>query len=108
MELLSKAAAEAIEHSRLIISPVVDLELQLLHEIGRIAKGPGSIIPALAAEIGMQVSDVPLSRVVLRARELTWTRDPFDRLIVAEALAAGCQLVTRDRLIRRHFAAAVW
>lgn len=108
VELLSKIAAEAIEHGRLIVSPVVDLELQLLHEIGRIAKGPGSIIPALAAEIGVQVSDLPLSRVVLRARELTWTRDPFDRLIVAEAMAAGSQLVTRDRLIRRHFAAAVW
>lgn len=30
----------------------------------------------------------------------TWTRDPFDRLIVAQALEARCPLATKDSRIR--------
>ena len=46
--------------------------------------------------------------IIGAARELNWTRDPFDRLIVAEAMLAEAGLVTKDRLIRKHFAAAIW
>lgn len=108
IDLLSEAAAEAIEHARLVVSPIVDLELQLLHEIGRISKGPGAVLSALAAEIGLEVAAMPFSRVVAGARDLNWTRDPFDRLIVAQAMAAGAQLVTKDQAIRKNFAAALW
>jgi PIN domain nuclease of toxin-antitoxin system len=37
-----------------------------------------------------------------------WTRDPFDRLLVGHALARGAPLLTKDRLIRRHFRQAIW
>lgn len=39
---------------------------------------------------------------------LSWTRDPFDRLIVANALADGADLVTADERIRQHTDIAVW
>lgn len=108
LDLLSAAAAQAIEDGRLFVSPVVDLELKLLHEIGRILKGPDAVLSALAREIGLEVDAAAFSRVVVMARELSWTRDPFDRLIVAEAMLAGARLVTKDRLIRKHYPAAVW
>jgi len=37
-----------------------------------------------------------------------WTRDPFDRLIVAHAAANDARLLTKDEKIRRHYKRAVW
>ena len=107
-DLLSSAARHALERGQLAISPIVDLELQLLHEIGRILKGPQTVLPALGREIGLQAAESPFASVVAAARDIGWTRDPFDRLIVAGAVLAGAKLVTRDRLIRRHCPVALW
>lgn len=108
IDLLSEPARAAIERGRLAVSPIVDLELQYLHEIGRIGKGPVTVLSALSAEIGLALDPQPLEKVVGRARDLHWTRDPFDRLIVAAALLAGGRLVTKDALIRKHCKAALW
>lgn len=108
IDLLSETARAAIERGRLFVSPIVDLELQYLHEIGRISKGPTAILSALATEIGLAVDGQPLAAIVSRARDLSWTRDPFDRLIVAGALLAGGRLVTKDTLIRKHCKSALW
>jgi PIN domain nuclease of toxin-antitoxin system len=107
-ELLTAAARNAVEGGRLFVSPIVDLELQLLREIGRIRRGPETVLPALAREVGLELATADYSKVVTVARALGWTRDPFDRLIVAEATLAGAKLVTKDGLIRRHFSAATW
>jgi PIN domain nuclease of toxin-antitoxin system len=38
-----------------------------------------------------------------------WTRDPFDRLIVAHAKANGiAPLITKDEAIHEHYANARW
>jgi PIN domain nuclease of toxin-antitoxin system len=37
-----------------------------------------------------------------------WTRDPFDRLIVANAMADGAPLITADETILANFRDAVW
>lgn len=108
IDLLSEPARAAIERGRLFVSPIVDLELQYLHEIGRIGKGPAAVLSALSAEIGLALDPQPLEKIVGRARDLHWTRDPFDRLIVAAALLAGGRLVTKDALIRKHCKAALW
>jgi PIN domain nuclease of toxin-antitoxin system len=42
------------------------------------------------------------------AATLGWTRDPFDRVIVAHALADDLPLLTRDERIRRHCPLARW
>lgn len=108
IDLLSTAAAQAIEGSRTVVSPIVDLELQLLHEIGRILKGPNEILSVLGREIGLEVEAAAFPRIVAAARELSWTRDPFDRLIAAQATLADARLVTKDRLMRKHCPWALW
>jgi PIN domain nuclease of toxin-antitoxin system len=108
VDLLSAGARAALEVGRLAVSPMVDLELQFLNETGRISKGSREILETLADEIGLSLSEEPLQQVIARARELHWTRDPFDRLIVADALAGGAHLVTRDTLIREQCRVAVW
>jgi len=107
-ELLTPAALRAIESGLLQVSPVAQLELTYLHEIGRISRAGSYVLDALTQDIGLSVADVSLAQVMKMAGTLTWTRDPFDRMIVAHAMIADAALVSRDRLIRKHCDKAVW
>ena len=106
--LLSPRARTFIEKSPLLVSPMVVLELELLKEIGRLTVGAHVIIEDLRVRIGIEVCDFSFPKVVASARGLTWTRDPFDRVIVGHAVAAARPLLTKDRSIRRRFREAVW
>ena len=108
VQLLSKPARKQIERDDVIISPAVLLELQYLYEIKRIKQRPEPIAEALHDEIGMNVCNLPFPEVIRRAILLTWIRDPFDRLIVAQAVARDAPLISKDERIRKHFAKAVW
>ncbi len=107
-ERLSKRAANLINRERVGISPVVLLELQYLREIGRITAAPQAMIADLKQRLGLAVKDRSLESVAERALGLAWTRDAFDRLIVAQAALDNAELVTSDRLIRNHYPKAVW
>ncbi len=63
---------------------------------------------ALAGSLGLGVCALPFERVVETAQRQAWTRDPFDRLIVAQASLAAAPLLTKDRTIREHYAKAAW
>lgn len=108
LDLFSKESLAAIETGLLRISPMAALELQYLHEIGRITRPANDVLSALAGDIDLRMSEAPFSDIVARAQNLNWTRDPFDRLIVAETLVAGGLLVTRDEKIRTHASCAIW
>jgi PIN domain nuclease of toxin-antitoxin system len=42
------------------------------------------------------------------AADLSWTRDPFDRLISAHAIVANAPLITADETIRANLSLAIW
>lgn len=105
---LSKAAAEAIEDNDLVMSWMVELELQFLHEIGRLRVKPAEIIRHLSTQIGLRLSDVSLERIVRAAAGMDWARDVFDRLIAAESAATNFALITKDRTIRAHHKLSIW
>jgi PIN domain nuclease of toxin-antitoxin system len=108
LESLPASARLAIESEDLLVSPMVGLELQFLFERGRSQQPAAEVLGALAIEIGVKVCDLSFPLVAARARDLAWTRDPFDRMIVAQAIIRGAPLLTRDRQIREHYADAVW
>ena len=108
LERLSGAAARATEAGRLTLSGTAELELQYLHEIGRVCPDAQTVVSTLTEEIGLRRSEMPLAPIASRASHLAWTRDPFDRLISAEALLAGARLVTKDETILAHCEAALW
>ncbi len=107
-ELLTAAAMSALESGLLQVSPMVQLELTYLHEIGRISRGADYVLEALASDIGLSVADVSFAQVTKTAEALTWTRDPFDRMIVAHCMVAGAVLVSKDALIQQNFSKVVW
>jgi PIN domain nuclease of toxin-antitoxin system len=108
IDQLSAVAKETIEANSLIISPMVHLELTYLQEIGRLTVPATDIIEALRLQIGLNYSAQPFEAVTHTATTLSWTRDPFDRLITADALTAQCPLVTKDEHIHRHLPSALW
>jgi PIN domain nuclease of toxin-antitoxin system len=105
---LSSEAAGALGDSDILISPAVMLELELLHEIGRLRDSAERVLALLESDIGLRVCTLPFRDVAMHALHEKWTRDPFDRLIVANAKAAGAPLVTKDERIRKHYRRAVW
>jgi PIN domain nuclease of toxin-antitoxin system len=108
-ELLSKRARGAIDGaSAIFVSPAVMLELALLRESGKIVSTAQEYLIALRESIGLELADHAFSEVADEATRLAWTRDPFDRLIAAQARVAGTRLVTRDRTIRAHLDLALW
>ena len=50
----------------------------------------------------------PFNRVVTQAIGQSWTRDPFDRLIVAQAALQDNILLSKDETILRNYAYARW
>ncbi len=85
----------------LCVSPASLLELQLLTEAGRLRTRRGAAV----AEDPRWVVDEPLAANWFQAaEELSWTRDIFDRLIVAHALTRGLRLATADSEILARLA----
>ena len=108
VDLFTDAAREAIEGNDLLISPAVYLELAYLRERNKIASRPAELLSILSADFGVAVSQHRFAALATAAADLEWARDPFDRLIVANAVVDGCQLVTADATIRENYPGAVW
>lgn len=107
-DLLPPQVRAFLEERELWISPAVELELQYLFEVGRTAVPARQVVESLAREIGLKVCGLPFPRVVEAALDQSWTRDPFDRLIVSQAALRDMTLVTKDGMIRERYPKAFW
>ncbi len=87
---------------------MVVLELDHLHEIERLKISGTAIIQDLAANIGLVTDGSSFAGIVVEAAKLTWTRDPFDRIICATARVAGAPLLTKDGNILANEPSAFW
>jgi PIN domain nuclease of toxin-antitoxin system len=85
------------------------LELEYLFEIKRLMENANNVWADLAKKIGLQICRMPFATVMVYAVGLKWTRDPFDRLIVASAVANNnAPLISADRTILENYKSAVW
>lgn len=84
------------------ISPVSLLEIQYLAEIGRIEIQNPQFTDTLVEDPRFVIDEIPLVPLMRRAIELTWTRDPFDRLIAAHSSVRRVPLCTTDRNMREN------
>lgn len=108
LERFAPSVRKQLEARDLAISPTVLLELQYLYEIKRLAEPASLVIADLEQRIGLRVNDSAFAQVAAAALALSWARDPFDRLIVAQAIVQAAPLITADRTIRKHYPTAVW
>ncbi len=90
------------------VSPMVRLELQYLYEIERVSQPALTVLDTLGTVMGLNVCDAPFPAVIREAETQSWTRDPFDRIIVAQASLFGAPLLTKDESIHKHYSEALW
>lgn len=107
-ELFPKAARLKLDERPSVICPLVALELEYLYEIERITYTSDTIIADLNAEIGLELCSKPFAPTLREALKLKWTRDPFDRMITAHAIAHGLELLTKDKSILDRYERAFW
>jgi len=96
---LSAKALRALDHEPVYLSPAVMLELELLFEIKRIRLRAAPIVLHLRDPLNIHVARESFAEVAERALDFGFTRDPFDRLIVAHAAILRAKLITFDSQI---------
>jgi len=108
IQRFSAVARERLEQDELLISPIVQLELEYLREIERFDADSALVLESLQSSVGLSICDQSFLQVVAESVALAWTRDPFDRLIVAHAMTRNAEVMTKDRVIHQHYTRAVW
>lgn len=103
-ELITDAGNEAF------MSPVSAWEIAVKHALGRLPlpEPPASLVPAM--RIAHALEPLPLDEEsALRVTSLPdLHRDPFDRMLVCQAVTHGAVVVTPDELITRYPVRSIW
>ena len=104
----SDPVKDKMRNDDLFISQMVRLEMQYLYEIGRIKTSPEVVLKSLRQSIGLVVAIAESGIIFDTAIKIDWTRDVFDRLIVAQAMVDKAELITKDSSILKHYNKAIW
>lgn len=97
---LSRTAAQLLESVRIevTISPVSAIEIAIKHRIGRLPHGE-VLVPDFRKRVeadGFRLSMLSVEHALRAGSYPAAHRDPFDRLLAAQAELEGFTLVTRD------------
>ena len=84
------------------LSPVSLLEISFLVEVGKIELIAGRSVAEIADDARWQLDSPSSGRLFTAALDLDWTRDPFDRLLVAHARYRRWRFATGDRQLQRR------
>jgi PIN domain nuclease of toxin-antitoxin system len=106
-DVFSMEAQNLLANTIVFFSPITRLELNYLWSLNKLSWKPERIIDELKARIPLFEDPTSFSLVIDEAEKLNWTRDPFDRIIVAQAALHESVLITKDRLIREHYKKAI-
>jgi PIN domain nuclease of toxin-antitoxin system len=97
--------ARPLRRHELAMSPLSLLELKMLEEVGR-ARFLTRVPPeAFMSDPRWVWDDLGLQTLIASALDITFTRDPFDRLLAAHAMARGWRLATADSVLIEHLPA---
>ncbi len=109
---LSETARDAITDAEndVLLSPASGWEIVIKHALGRLRlnQPPDRFIPEQRRV--HRIDELPIDEAsVLQIGKLPpLHRDPFDRLLVAQAVAHGCTLATPDPLISAYPVRVLW
>lgn len=108
---LSRGARRALEaaDNELILSAASVWELAIKAGLGRLTL-PGSVATYVAEKVeqGLRVLSVDWTHAAAVEKLPPHHRDPFDRLLAAQALLENLPLVTGDRAFRAYGVKVVW
>lgn len=105
-EKLSSRAVDAIQRNceGLLVSVATCWEVALLHKRGRLSLPVSSerFLEKAIARHGIHEISVSRATVLASVALPDIHRDPFDRVLIAEAQLRGCPIVTRDETIASY------
>lgn len=111
-EKLSPAVREIVEEgsSTLVLSAASGWEIALLWKLGRIElpEPPASFVSDAMQALLITPLPIGFSAAITAATLPLIHRDPFDRLLVAEAKRNSFTILTRDRIIPEYGVDILW
>lgn len=110
-ELSDQARLTVIDpDNEVYLSAVSAWEIAIKHALGKLPlpEQPGQFVPAQRALLGLATLPVEEEAVLAVARLPTLHRDPFDRLLICQALTHGLVLVSPDPLMQQYPVRTLW
>lgn len=105
-ERFSKAtlAGLADPETQRLLSAASVWEMVIKHGLGKLSLpvAPADFVPSRLALTRTDVLDISVAHALRIAELPPHHRDPFDRMIVAQALVEGVPVLTADKVIRRY------
>ncbi|MCC6997753.1 MAG: type II toxin-antitoxin system VapC family toxin [Deltaproteobacteria bacterium] len=103
---LDPATRELLEDGAndVLVSIVSGWEIAIKQSLGKLElpRPAEQWVPEVLRKTGFEVAELGLA-AALRVRALPWHhRDPFDRLLIAQALEDGYTLVSHDEALARY------
>jgi len=109
---LSPAAAEYVRNpaNDVFLSAVSSWEIVVKHRMGRLPlpEPPDHLIPTERRLRGIATLAFDEDSALQGLRLPPLHRDPFDRLLIAQAIALGLAIVTPDPLIAQYPVRVIW
>lgn len=109
---ISRAAAEAIADgaNRVYVSAASGWEIAIKARLGKLElpQEPTTFMRAMLARHAFDVLPITLRHALMDHALPAHHNDPFDRLVVAQAMAEDLVLVSDDHQIRRYDARLLW
>jgi PIN domain nuclease of toxin-antitoxin system len=108
---LSAPAAQFIQDpgNDLVASVVSAWELVIKVQTGKLQlPDPVAVLIARQAANGVRLMGVELSHVLAVETLPNPHRDPFDRILAAQAIVEGAILITNDKIFQQYPATVVW
>jgi PIN domain nuclease of toxin-antitoxin system len=106
LEKFSQSIKTILNENEILICPIMRLKLEYLYEIEHIWEPANIIISDLTDRIGLRDFEKDFNAFVSQAIKISWTRDPFDRLIVDNAALNANILISKDQIILDHYSHA--
>ena len=96
--------------NEVLLSSVSSWEIALKHRLGRLALPdvPERYLPEVRRRHGIESLPLDEESTLYLRRLPDLHRDPFDRMLICQAVVHGLSIVTPDRLIREYLVRTVW
>ena len=96
--------------NEIFLSPVSAWEITLKHSLGRLPlpENPNKFLPKYREKHGIQSLPLCEEAALQLSRLPDLHKDPFDRMIICQAIADGLAIMTPDELITQYPVQVIW
>lgn len=96
--------------NELFVSAVTAWEIAVKHELGKLKLKipPQEFVPKARDAIGAEPLPIDESAALVLGRLSPIHRDPFDRMLICQAIDQGMVILTSDKEIRKYPVRTIW